>query len=234
MKSHLFWKCILFFLTSVALSPATGQVTRTYRYNCVVKDGSKFLLSLRYKYYPFAVGHQAKHLIVGDWAVQYQSVSGKKSAVAPSTVPFSDAKSANCGRVGKIDGIPIVYKSYLMENGKWFSPKLIPFKLFLSSADVEQPPALRKLLDEMDVVPANGGGFVVPRNNRLVYEKPLLRSKAQSDEIEIVAVYKSFSLDQGITWSDPAVTTDAEIYELGKSEEAQSFAAVPAKNQAND
>jgi len=44
---------------------------------------------------------------------------------------------------------------------------------------------------------------------------------------KIVAVYQSTSTDEGKTWSDPIITKDAKIYELGKSTLEQSFIARP-------
>lgn len=43
----------------------------------------------------------------------------------------------------------------------------------------------------------------------------------------ITAVWQSISTDEGKTWTDPIITKDAKIYELGKSILEQSFIARP-------
>lgn len=228
MKANCLPLFVVFSIAALISSPASAQIPRTYTHVCGLKDGSKFLLTVPYKYYPLSRGHANTHLVEGDWAVYYIG-QGRGKSKAPARVAFNDAKLVDCSEVGKIDGIAIANRTYLKPNGEWFSRALIPDKLALSPTLSEQPAHLRKRLDEIHASPVFNFALVVPRNGRLVYEIALVSFEDNSPDGKVVAVYKSISLDNGRTWTDPSITTDAEIYELGKSEKAQSFAAYSLK-----
>ena len=63
---------------------------------------------------------------------------------------------------------------------------------------------------------------------RLVYEQPLSRSdRGYIYEMRFDGVYQAFSADNGKTWSDPVITTDALIFQMGKRWIDQCFVARP-------
>lgn len=85
-------------------------------------------------------------------------------------------------------------------------------------------------LGHEDLIYADLPTFVTPLRGAYVYEHPLWGVPARADGTHnIMAVYQSISTDAGKTWSEPIVTTHAEIFELGKSMEEQSFVAKPIR-----
>jgi len=207
---------------------ADGRFRRSYHLICENSDGSQFKLEAKYWYYPFALGHEVQRLMDGDWEIHYLGVEKRKARIAPAGIHFSDAKMADCSRVGKLDGYPFVRLAYLKEDGEWSSIK-IPKKLYLSPVPAEQPDDVRTALERVNASPRWNFAIVLPKKNRLIYEMPLNSFRDTPGDGQVVAVYKSISLDNGATWQDAVVTTEAEIYELGKSEKAQSFAAKAKK-----
>ena len=216
------------FLLSIAavMAPAAGQIKRAYKSECGLKDGSKFLMRAPYTYYPLAIGHGSRTDSVGGWEVYYQGSRGGKSK-SPATIQFADQDQADCSKVGKINDIPVVSNSYLKPNGVWLSPEIIPGKFSISQTRSEQPPHLRDRLAQLHAHPTGFHALVVPRKGRLIYEMALISFEDKSPDGKIVAVYQAISYDQGAHWSEPVITAEAEIYELGKSEKSQSFAAFP-------
>ena len=66
------------------------------------------------------------------------------------------------------------------------------------------------------------------KKNRLVYEQPLSKQTVRPDYKKAFdGVYQSFSTDNGKTWSDPVITTDALIFQMGKRWIDQCFVARP-------
>ena len=53
------------------------------------------------------------------------------------------------------------------------------------------------------------------------------QGKRGDGNLTITAVYQSQSKDGGKTWSNPVITTDVKIFELGKSPYAQTSAGFP-------
>ena len=65
-------------------------------------------------------------------------------------------------------------------------------------------------------------------NARLIYEQPLSKqSGGYYYNKTFDGVYQSFSADNGKTWSDPVITTDALIFQMGKRWIDQCFVARP-------
>jgi hypothetical protein len=91
------------------------------------------------------------------------------------------------------------------------------------------PPEVQKKMDGAGIKSATDNfGYVFPKRGRLIYEQPLSRAiDGYSYDRIIDAVYQSFSNDGGKTWSEPIVSSKAEIFEIGKSRLQQSFRARP-------
>lgn len=143
---------------------------------------------------------------------------------APTSIVHSRSQGGRhraCAEVGFVHGYPVVNRSFLMTNGKWFDVTKVPTRLEPEYS--QQPPTLRAELRARSLVPANNFAFVVPIGERLVFEWPLTRRG------RVEGVFKSESRDMGQTWTDPVISTDAEIYELGKYEEEQSFVGRPLR-----
>lgn len=227
MTTLNFVRCLFLLSIAAVMAPAAGQIKRAYKSECGLKDGSKFLMRAPYTYYPLAIGHHGSRTdSVGGWEVYYQGSCGGKSK-SPATIQFADQDQADCSKVGKIDGIPVVSNSYLRPDGVWLSPEIIPGKFSISQTSSEQPPHLRARLAQLRAHPTGFHAFVVPRKGRLIYEMALTSFEDKSPDGKIVAVYQAISSDQGAHWSEPVITAEAKIYELGKSEKSQSFAAFP-------
>jgi hypothetical protein len=67
------------------------------------------------------------------------------------------------------------------------------------------------------------------KGEELVSEQPLLERGRAGRDAPLAAVYQSRSADAGQSWSDPVVTTQALIFEIGKPWRAQCFLAVPLR-----
>lgn len=72
-------------------------------------------------------------------------------------------------------------------------------------------------------------GFIRPQDAQLIFEKPLSRKIGMLYTIPFDAVYQAFSNDNGRTWTEGRVTSDAVIFEMGRSWSAQSFTARPLR-----
>ena len=110
------------------------------------------------------------------------------------------------------------------------------------------PPSLRSFYDATTAQPISidMGGSIrqlsplitasVAAGSRVTYELAMIEAKGQCRSVKdferkcpILAVYQSTSPDKGKTWNQPVITTKAEIFELGKSMEEQSFVAKPIR-----
>lgn len=68
-----------------------------------------------------------------------------------------------------------------------------------------------------------------PVNGTLISEQPLQPRGMPWWSAPLTAVYQLQSTDEGRTWSAPVVTTQARIFELGKSWREQCFLSVPIR-----
>ncbi len=197
---------------------------------CGLADGARFVLRAKYSSSPTArlapSGHVAERVNQEPYAVQFHSRTGAVVGGVPLSLRYvgsaADAHVDACRNFGMLKGVVLVKSSYLKPDGSWFDPTLLPDRLTLSGAPDEQPPAVRKRLDELKLSPAFRYALLLPDGARLVHEQPLLNLQG-----EVAYVAQAFSADQGASWSEPSVTKQARIFELGRGVKAQSFVAKP-------
>ncbi|MES2317828.1 MAG: hypothetical protein V4631_10075 [Pseudomonadota bacterium] len=202
-------------------------ITRHYEAHCLAPDGSKFILRAAYDYMPLPLpsGHNSAVSMKSDWKIFYQPLKrGSRRSEAPGAIQFSGPDTMPCEELGVLDGVAVVRMSYLRADGSWFPREHIPAKSTLSATPSELPAAQRQEVEAMGVRPAFLFGLVVPRNGRLVYEQPLL-TYVEKPSGRVKAVYQSVSRDDGKTWSEPVITSNAENFEIGKLLTAQRYAA---------
>jgi hypothetical protein len=223
---------------------------RTDIIECGLAEGGKFIIRDTYRWDPIAEHLPAVVTTIydrGNYEVWYVNPQG----VIDKNVPSDIKRSEDCSLFGSVKGIPIITGSFKQKNSDWFSAKNLPDNLILTTVASRQPALVRNQLYEKALTPATDRAFLLPIKHRLVYEIPLLGDTIKfkpkvddqstknmdtislmrlgsdpaeyNDEQKIMAVYQSFSSDQGGIWSDPEITYQAEIFELGKSLSEQSF-----------
>lgn len=208
---------------------------------CGLKDGSRFMLSARYLWDPIA------ELIPADVTTRYGS---------GHIIEYQPRKGTAYEIAGTLDYFPGMWSpdtqtcsdAYVAGDivygwGMYFSRatgKPISFP--------DPPPSLRSFYDATTAQPISIDMRVLVRQlsplvtasvaagSRVIYEFAMIEAKGQCRSAEdferkcpILAVYQSTSPDKGKTWNQPVVTTKAEIFELGKSLEEQSFVAKPIR-----
>lgn len=216
-------------------------VKRQDTLECGLKDGSRFILRARYLWDPIA------ELIPADVTtrygsghiIEYQPRKGPAYEIAgtldyfpgmwsPDTQTCSDAYVAG----------DIVYGWGMYFSRATGKPISLP----------DPPSSLRSFYDATTVKPISldmRGAIhqLSPlitvsgaTGSRVIYELAMIEAQGQcrstadfEHKCPILAVYQSASADKGKTWSRPVVTTKAEIFELGKSMEEQSFIAKPIR-----
>ena len=216
-------------LILLALLPLTAaaQIPRTDVLECELPGDRRFILKAEYTWYPWAHLTRSGNPRQGgtSFAAYFELPDGHSLSKAPTAIYHRQSQGGRhyaCAEVGFIHGYPVVKKSFLMPNGKWFDLRLLPDKLYVRVPTDASP--IGQELRARDLVPALNFAFVVPIGDRLVFEWPLRGEKAF-----ITAVFKSESRDGGQSWSTPEITTAAEIYELGKYQEQQSFVGRPLR-----
>ena len=214
-------------LLSLLPLSAAAQIPRADLLECGLPGEHRFILKAEYTWYPWAHLTRSGNPRRGGtrFDAYYVVPNDGSLSDAPTSIVHSGSQGGRhraCAEVGFVHGYPIVKKSFLMPNGKWFDLSSLPDKLYVR---VPADTSLIGLeLRARDLVPALNFAFVVPIGDRLVFEWPLEGKKAHVD-----AVFKSESRDGGKTWSDPVISTAAEIYELGKYAREQSFVGRPLR-----
>jgi hypothetical protein len=113
---------------------------------------------------------------------------------------------------------------------KWITQSIkVPDKLRLSKTRKEQTPEIRSELVRLQLSPdlrltASFGKILVSEQ---AFFDISPQGSRKDEYLTITAVYQSESLDDGATWSDPIITKDAKIFQLGKSIFAQPFVGIP-------
>ncbi|MBB4013485.1 hypothetical protein [Niveibacterium umoris] len=219
-------------------SPSVMAIGREDRIECRLPDGAKIILRSRYDFslVPLPLVHASRESDRRDWDAEYHGMDG-----GPVDIPISvfyygkqavDAALA-CAHFGLRNGVALGPMTFRYSTGKWASREKFPRgELDVTWVYVvpnELPAHLRQKMDEAGIKDAAPKfGFIVPMGGRLVYEQPLHKTHEGFAHTRIFdAVFQSFSDDQGTTWSSPVVTTDALIFELGKTWLQQSFVARP-------
>jgi hypothetical protein len=205
---------------------------------CGLKDGSRFFLRARYRWDPVA------ELIPADVTTRYGygyivEFHPHKGAIynLPGTYDYYQGmwKSDTTLCLGAFVAGEIVYGW-----GQYFSrstgapiPLPDPPVSFQTLQDAVHPHTVsfEHTNSTQELVPISQAASASA--SRIVYELSMAESSSYCKTAEtkykcpILAVYKTISLDNGKTWSESVVTTRAEIFELGKSIEGQSFVGHP-------
>jgi hypothetical protein len=201
------------------MSSVTTAHAGTFTIDCALNDGSKFILRAEYSR-NFLPGHHGPYTPKGYWEIFYKSKNSFREKQAPGSIDFS---RADCTQVGLLNGTPIVQFSFLDKQGNWFNTDLLPEAVFSDASPQTQPPEIKEKLLARNLFIPYMEGFVVPFGSMIVYEAPVLNTKAGDRNGIVTAVLQTISSDNGNTWSKPDITASARIYELGKSPKAQTF-----------
>lgn len=252
MKSRLI-KFLVTLPMVWALSQSAHAITRSDVLKCGLPDGSKFVLRSEYdwNWIPLPAIHSSRVTNRKSWTPDFFNTAGRKSNV-PASVTYRGKENPNelkevCSHFGMLNGIPLAPFTFLFKSGNWTPSNGFPWEKLSLRVDKETDstsgevnldrltPSIRAMMDKAGI----GGsafrfGFIAPQNGLWVYEQPLYgkqwrRAGGSKSSYDVIfdAVYQSFATDNGKTWSDPIVTTDAKIFEIGKSWLQQSFIARP-------
>ena len=201
---------------------------------CGFPDGSRFILTSDYDWYPTAklFRSAAEEMNRSWWGIKYKDAKGQRSnpSAAVNYVGIDEkALRGACAKAGGIrNGLTMVGFSYLQSNGEWLSKKDFPWEqMDIPSADKDMRESKFGKAGFFDA--PHLFGLILPlRSDRLVLEQPLFRSdRGYLYDKTFDGVYQSFSSDNGKTWSDPVITTDALIFQMGKRWIDQCFVARP-------
>ncbi|CUI08634.1 hypothetical protein [Massilia antarctica] len=218
--------CAMVAVAAGLMAPAVA-CAGTYKLECTGPGKEKFLLKKNYEEYLWGAAPLRRYPSSTErdrnWQIRFQGRWFNKIEV-PGYLKFTAKDTAPCHQMGVIDGVPVVDKSYLKSDGSWFDSAALPTQFAPGEFETSDP-ALHQRILALHARVSDGHGFLVPRRGRLVYEVALSSVADRSPDGNVVAVVQSTSTDNGKTWTALAVSTDAQIYELGKSIKAQSFVA---------
>jgi hypothetical protein len=225
-------------VAAMALSFQTAQaVPRKDVLECVVADGSRFVLTSTYDWFPVPVlRHSSSESRRVSWSPMYFDVHGRRSAV-PSSVMYENKVRQTleevCAHFGMRDGVPLAPYSYLREDGTWYSVDDFPWQklnVHLVGPPSEMRDRERALLEAGIKYAPNQFAYIRPAGTRLVFEHPLSHTLVGwLYKVPFDAVYQAFSDDGGRTWSDGQLTDNALIFEMGRGWVEQSFRARPVR-----
>ena len=208
---------------------ASAQIPREDVLECGLPDGSKFVLKSKYKWYPQAKilrGDAAERLDQGPFHAEFISKTRNLSAVVHGSFGYRPLDKENSERIcaifGQIKGIPYVgARTLMLPNSDRFVETEFDEKLRLFDARKENPVKIRSQLESLNVYPSFGAITLIA--NKIAREQSLIHTENQM----VVATFRSESLDMGKTWSDPIITMNSEIFEIGKPVLEQCFIARP-------
>lgn len=138
---------------------------------------------------------------------------------------------------GKKDGYPFLDASYISPAQNEFvevgwEKKIRPWGLLDgSTTEIKRKLKERIATEELKI----GMVAAVPIPPRVVLEVSLTQSGSRclsqpwKSTCPVISVFKYVSPDGGMTWHDPVIAADAEIFELGRSVHDQSFIARPIR-----
>jgi len=222
----------LFVLSSCA---SAGAVTRVDVLEWGLSDGSQFVLRSEYEWMalPLPVGrHGSRESTRSSWVPYYKDRSGKEVRV-PGTVEYGGEAllAVACSYFGMKQGIPLAHFSYRRADGGWLPREQFPMAQLDIKVDADDDAARQRTLQQAGIQgAAYHFGLIYTHGQRLIYEKPLYRVREVDDaRSPIDAVFQAQSDDGGTTWSAGKVTSDAQIFELGRACGAQSFLARPVR-----
>ena len=203
---------------------------------CGFPDGSRFILTSDYDWYPTAklFRSAAEEMNRKGWDIKHENAKFLRSD-PPSYVHYSGDQPNElrsvCTQAGGVrNGVVMVGHSFLQQSGEWLPIKDFPWEQMRIPDDKEMHES--KFGKAGFLVAPYLFALIMPLNDgRLIFEHPLEKSRPTTDryyyEMRFDGVYQSFSSDNGKTWSDPIITTDALIFQMGKRWIDQCFVARP-------
>jgi hypothetical protein len=208
---------------------------------CGLPDGSEFVLRATYDYYPDALPHGAKKVYNQPFKVFFKSQNHSSERELDTTIehvriddPYApDTPSYLCAENGEsVNGLTWISGIYFFQGReRKFIPQPPQDKMmWVAFNDFENNSEyLKSRLRNMNLRPVRS--VSAPVNEKRFVQETALANKncvaINPERCKITAVYKNISIDSGKTWIDPTITTDAEIFELGKSILEQCFIARP-------
>lgn len=203
-------------LAAASMALPASAFGGVHKLTCVGPGNARFLLRSEYKRRLWQAGSDS------SWQVRYRMPGARGRVVdVPGQLVFTREDDAPCYLLGVIDGMALTDKSFLQADGRWFDKEKLPPAFWLTAATAIEL-GLHKQIAALGATP-HDWGLLLPRQGRLVYEIALLAEQPRGTRV--VAVVQSTSADEGRSWAPLAVTTDAQIYQLGKTLEAQGFGA---------
>lgn len=206
---------------------------------CGLSDGSKFILTSEYDWYPLAMFMRsaAERARQDYWRITYLDNRKSIKTAAPVAIAYSGSKfidqlRSTCLQVGKKNKTPITKMIFMGTNSKWLPKTTIPPENIIPYVPQDRNPSIQAALQKSNFRGTTFNlSFTIPKDGRLFHEQPLYRTGGGGyyGKQIIEGVYQSVSIDEGLTWSSPIITTNAEIFEMGKSWLDQCFIARPIK-----
>lgn len=205
------------------LCTAAQAVHRKDVLECTLPEGGTATLTAAYDWSPLAEvipADVSKRLNQEPWQIRFNPGHGLASQQPPRTIPYA-ARGNPCSYLGVVDGTLVVSGTFLERSGNWFDSARLPSKLMLHPATKTQSPRVQTQLQAIGASPVLSYSILAPRNGKLVYERPLVKTEGNSEKV--IAVFQSSSTDGGASWSDPLITRQAQIFTLDQPPFAQPF-----------
>lgn len=231
-------KSILLFVTSMIISfigltififyglPQTDELV------CEVNQGDRYLLKSKYMWTPLSPNpvHPSIRNSQDDYSVFFKRKESDKWINTGAFVQYNQIDAPGsaeslCAEVGVKNGTPLLFLSWMDKNGHWYDwPYGFPESLSIYSITINgTKPFILEQLKGIDGTPDYyRTPRIMPFNNQLIYELPVT-----NENVEIKAVFKSVSSDNGKTWSALKLSRVPDIFEMSKKRYEQSFGAKP-------
>jgi hypothetical protein len=197
---------------------------------CGLPAGGKFILTAKYDWEPLAQvipADVSERLKQDPFQVQFQPRdSFRKQRVQGLSVTYRPlaelaASRAICQEFGVKNGLAYAGTTYIQsQTSREFVAVALDQKLHLSLVPSENPHHIRSELERLKAY--RSATAITSMEGKIVFEQSLI----QAGQL-VVAVFTSESRDGGKTWGDPLITTQARIFEIGKTVADQSFIARP-------
>ena len=224
-KIRLITAIAFIFISKVAFAVQREDVLE-----CGLPNGDKFILISKYDYSlaakllkPISRHPPAERFNVSPYKL-YLRKNGYSKNIEFNWALQKTEPEKMCARFGSVNDLVYAGLNDLCGYlGETCTKSAWDEKLRLSYVDKENPTWVQMELKRLNLRTYPGFGANTMINKQLVREQSL--SLAKSDVI--TAVWQATSTDNGKTWADPIITTDAKIFELGKTIYEQSFIARP-------
>ena len=231
-------------LAAVLFSTSACAITRSDVLECGLPDGSKFVLTSKYEWHPIAEilpGHPAADRTnQSDYSVRLVTakprsrVDFENYASIPYKYPEVTGNDKElCHKLYSINDNYHIYQNFYSKKQKLLSKVLNANLKGLSITKSDNPSIIQSDLDSQSLTPIYEGFYLV-NSTVVVFEQALTNtddncnSRLSTDEqCKIVAVARSELSKDSQTWTEPIITKDAKVFELGKTIYEQSFIARP-------